>query len=404
MTSIVSNIPDELSVKDVIAATNMYCGSKADQQRMMDNPSFQSMYMILRGIQSMKGRNGAPLGYFGDTSYEEAQNLQALINNVCQYKTDENTWKDAAAKMNRQLTAALERGETTRRIGNDLPSMSARKRLAHLRMDPHYSVNHSDALSTTVIQMNKSLTRSKYLIPGNSSRSVRFSDYDLALDVRTLTYWLYAAANQMAADGITYANSDDGEFAEQAEQYMDKLVMTYVTGVKPKNLKYLETSAEDSKVPETVALGDDMLKLTHAEDISDNMVKVDGIGLLTKDAYVAAVRNAYDKAVAETNGKPSDQDIEHEFYVQMGVLTGKTFNTQTNAYDAETPIYDLAKIPTVNAPKKKAEPPVALKQTEKPVPTEKAAEQEKSVTTEEPQPDEKEEEEETPATVYGAGQ
>jgi hypothetical protein len=306
--------------------------------------------------------------------------------------------------MNSQLMAALERGETTRRVGNDLPSMSARKRLAHLRMDPHYSVNHSDALNTTVIQMNKALTRSKYLIPGNSSRSVRFSDYDLALDVRTLTYWLYAAANQMAADGITYANSDDGEFAEQAEQYMDKLVMTYVTGVKPKNLKYLETSAEDSKVPETVALGDDMLKLTHAEDISDNMVKVDGIGLLTKDAYVAAVRNAYDTAVAETKGKPSDQDIEHEFYVQMGVLTGKTFNTKTNAYDAETPIYDLAKIPRVNAPKKKAETPVVLKPTAKPVPTEKSAEQEKPVPTEEPQPEEKEEEEETPATVYGAGQ
>ena len=404
MTTMVSNIPDDLSVKDVIAATNMYCGSKADQQRMMANPSFKSMYMILRGIQSMKGRNGAPLGYFGDTSYEEAQNLQALINNVCQYKTDENTWKDAADKMNSQLMAALERGETTRRVGNDLPSMSARKRLAHLRMDPHYSVNHSDALSTTVIQMNKALTRSKYLIPGNSSRSVRFSDYDLALDVRTLTYWLYAAANQMAADGITYANSDDGEFAEQAEQYMDKLVMTYVTGVKPKNLKYLETSAEDSKVPETVALGDDMLKLTHAEDISDNMVKVDGIGLLTKDAYVAAVRNAYDTAVAETKGNPSDQDIEHEFYVQMGVLTGKTFNTKTNAYDAETPIYDLAKIPRVNAPKKKAEPPVVLKPNANPVPTEKAAEQEKPVTTEEPQSEEKEEEEETPATVYGAGQ
>lgn len=364
MTSLVAAIPDELSIKDVMAATMMYCGSRASQMQMMTRPSFKAMFSILRQFQNMNSQSGAPIGYFGDTSDAEVKNLQTLIENICSFKRSSKTWSEAAAKMKNQLMASIDEGNTSRRVGTDLPSSPARQRLAHLRMDPNYSVKHGLDSNVLVKKMNLALTRSNYLSQGKSSQTVRFTDYDLVIDVKTLVYWLYIASNQMLSSGVDMDDIYDEDFVNMAESYMDNIIMTYITGVSPKRLGYVKNSASESKVPESIVLGEDMMGLTNTKSVNSNMVYVDGVGLLTKDAYVAAVRTAYDMASAEANGKPSDQDIAQDFNVQMGVLTGKSYNRKTNSYDSEAPVYDVDKLPKVNRPKETKQPTV-IKQPEK---------------------------------------
>lgn len=368
VVSLVAAIPDELGIKDVMAATDMYCGSLADRRLMMERPGFKMMYAILHMLQSMKSRDGAPIGYFGDNSGDENKNLRAVVNSICRYRAKAKSWKEAAADLKEQLTKDMENGLVDRRVGEkDIPSQSARKRLAHLRMDPNYSVSHSDESHVVARNVMKALTRSKYLVPGNSSRTVVIADADLVIDLKTLYYWLNVIANQLNANDVDLENINDGEFTELSEDYMNQLVMTYITGVKPKYLAYLKKTAESSKVSEETALSADALSLAHAELIGDDLVKVGSIGILTKDAYVTAFKSAYDIAAKERGGNPSDQDIANAFVVQIGVLTGKKFNPESRAYDAETPMYDLSKpSPT---PKPKADAPTIAKRPEpKPTP------------------------------------
>lgn len=375
MAALVAAIPEDLSVKDVRTATEMYCGSLADQRLMMGRPGFKMMYAILHKLQSMKTSDGSPMGYFGDNSGDEKKNLQAVINSICVYRSKAGSWKEAAAAMKEYLTKVLATGATDRRVGaRDLPSQPARKKLAHLRMDPNYSVANSDKSHLIAQNVMKALTSSRYFVPGNSSRSVMIAGTGIVLDVKTLSYWLKVVANQMLKT-VNFEDIDDEKFTSVAEHAMDSLVMTYITGVKPKYLNYVTKSAESSKVSDDTALSEGALALTNAELAGDGFVKVAGIGLLTTDAYVAAFKTAYDTAAAEHDGKPSDQDIANAFVVQLGVLTGKTFNTKTKSYDAETPKYDLGKLGPVTRPANTAAPTVIKDKTDEPVPEPKADEQ-----------------------------
>jgi hypothetical protein len=372
---LVAAIPEDLSVKDVLTATEMYCGSLSDQRLMMGRPGFKMMYAILHKLQSMKTSDGSPMGYFGDNSGDEKKNIQAVINSICEYRSKAGSWKDAAAAMKEHLTKVLATGATDRRVGaNDLPSQPARKKLAHLRMDPNYSVANSDKSHLIAQNVMKALTSSRYFVPGNSSRSVMIAGTGIVLDVKTLSYWIKVVANQMLKT-VNFEDIDDKEFTSVAEHTMDSLVMTYITGVKPKYLNYVTKSAESSKVSDDTALSEGALALTNAELAGDGFVKVAGIGLLTTDAYVAAFKTAYDTAAAEHDGKPSDQDIANAFIVQLGVLTGKTFNTKTKSYDAETPKYDLGKLGPVTRPTNTAAPTVIKGKTDMPVPEPKADDQ-----------------------------
>lgn len=375
MSALVAAIPEDLSVKDVLTATEMYCGSLADQRLMMGRPGFKMMYAILHRLQSMKTSDGSPMGYFGDNSGDEKKNIQAVINSICEYRSKSGSWKAAAAAMKEHLTKVLATGATDRRVGaNDLPSQPARKKLAHLRMDPNYSVANSDKSHLIAQNVMKALTSSRYFVPGNSSRSVMIAGTGIVLDVKTLSYWIKVVANQMLKT-VNFDDIDDKEFTSVAEHTMDSLVMTYITGVKPKYLSYVTKSAESSKVSDDTALSEGALALTNAELAGDGFVKVAGIGLLTTDAYVAAFKTAYDTAAAEHDGKPSDQDIANAFIVQLGVLTGKTFNTKTKSYDAETPKYDLGKLGPVTRPTNTAAPTVIKGKTDMPVSDPKADDQ-----------------------------
>ena len=371
MTSLVAAIPDDLSIKGVMTATMMYCGSRESQKKMMTIPSFKAIYSILRQFQNMNSQSGAPIGYFGDTSDAEVKNLQTLIENICEFKRNSKTWSEAAEKMKIHLMDSIDEGITSRRVGTDLPSSPARQRLAHLRMNPNYSVKHGTDSSVLVKKMNLALTRSNYISQGKSSQMVRFTDYDLVIDVKTLVYWLYIASNQMISSGVDMDDIYDEDFVKMAESYMDNIIMMYITGVNPKYLGYVKASASDSKIPESIAFGDDLMELTHTQAVNSNMVRVDGVGLLTKEAYVAAVRTAYDMASDESNGKPSDQDIAREFNVQMGVLTGKSYNRKTNSYDSEAPVYDVDKLSKVNRPKENVQPTIIKQPVKAPTPSPK---------------------------------
>lgn len=367
MAALVAAIPEELGIKDVIKATNMYCGSLANRRSMMAIPGFKMMYAILHTLQSMKARDGAPIGYFGDNSGDENKNLQAVVNGICAYRAKAGSWKDAAEAMKTRMTKAMEQGLVDRRVGDDdLPSQSARKKLAHLRMDPNYSVSHSDKSNVVAQNVMNALTQSRYFVPGKSSRTVMINGTGVVLDVKTLSYWLNVVANQMLAN-VNLEDIDDAEFTDIAENNMNTLLMTYITGVKPKYLGYMTKSAESSKVSDETALSKDAMALAHAERVNDDFIKVDGIGVLTKDAYVAAFKTAYDNAASEHEGNPSDQDIAHAFIVQLGVLTGKKFNTETKTYDAEQPVYDLDKLGPVSRPTDSGAPTVVKEKKKEPV-------------------------------------
>ena len=332
MTRLVSAIPEQMSVADVVGAVNMYCGSLSQRQKMMADENTKVMYRILANLQSMSSEQGVPIGYFGDNRYEANQNLKSLFKVICSFKTADNTWDDVAERIGAIMSESVERGDRTRKVdGGPTPSQPARERIAHLRMNPYYSYRTSGDTQENFDEVQRILVNSGYAKPSKSGQSVKLPYDGVVIDKNTFRYWVGAIASDFEKNHIEI----DDEVAGDVFGYMDYMIMTLMTGIVPKWLDNMKADTKDVDLWKSENVRDVMkaiVKMYHPDIQLNRMVKLADFGYVTMDTFRTMCNYAYMKA-SETG--LTAQTVCENFKVAEEVLTRQSMDKEGK------PVYSL---------------------------------------------------------------
>ena len=294
ITSLLSHIPDNLSVDDLLSGVDKYCSNQLGKEEMSADPSLAKVLAIIEQLTKVETSTGISTGFWGNDSNEKKRNIQSIFNILASEPGD--NWEQRAASLRYDMMSKQEAGRNKLSIGKTTPSDIAEKRIAHLRMNPYYAVkaysNNSDDYKlmvqaiTSVGLITKVGSRVKLAIPG------------CVFDSNTFNYIIMMAINM--AKNTMYRFTRD-------EAFLNAL-MCYKSGVRmPSYLKMMDDvrgyiGSDDKEILGDIQKAEAIIKKHyHAEDYNMfGMVKDDN-GLFTYYAYLVLCTYAkFSKPVAST--------------------------------------------------------------------------------------------------------
>lgn len=284
ITELLGMIPNSIGKSELLNAVEMYNTNSLSQQKLARNDDLLKVVRIIDGLLKVDTATGIPTGFWGDTSTKRKDTIQTIFNQLCSYKTsDDVPWYDCATKIREKFMDKISRGGNQLSIGNTYTSDEAKRRIAHMRMNPYYAVS-GDITSQEYSSMMTSLM-TKNIIKDNG-RIVKLKYPGMSFDHKTFSYIVRVALSMK--DNLPISNPVD--------LFLTAL-MCVVSGIRVNKYKDLVGKAKQSidnsniDVDEICAKFDQIAELTVQH--FDEMVKT-RLGWFTDTAYMAICISSMD--------------------------------------------------------------------------------------------------------------
>lgn len=276
VTGLLAQIPEGMSPAEVHGAVRQYCGSEIDRKEMMKDPYKRVIYDIMERLQSVDSPSGIPLGFYGDDKAKRSKTLSNIFNLVLNSEFGDMSWEDRARVIRKRSHDMIERGGNLVGLRGEKsviePSEAAAGRIAHLRMNPFYSVDMKAVDSEEFTEMVKELKESGYIVKeGTTTIVLKYPK--MSLDNYLFAYIGMIAIGMHDRDKLPY------------DEAFDTALMCYLGEVRYPRYKELVSSLKsvmDADWSETEKKVDTLVNAEHF----GGLVRTT-LGWFTDEAYRA---------------------------------------------------------------------------------------------------------------------
>ena len=347
---ILSTIPDSVSVDDLMEYVEMYRTNQIGRAQLAHNPDSKPVIKAIEQLFQLDSSTGMPVGFWGDTSTQRYDTLQTIFERLCTAKGD--TWAERAQNLCNLTINALKSGKNILSIGAVKPSREARKRIAHMRMNPNYAVTKYDLTKQDAVDLINDVKQIG-LVNNIDGDIVKINLPGMTVDRRTFKYIVMMA--------IRFVN--DPSYKMDNIKAFATALMCYKTGVRMDD--YLELL--EDVVP--FMTSDDNAQLKHSahklidekyntqyfhnqQNADADMVKTN-LGWLTMTTYMVLI--AYAAQASEDTSKSHDivTDFEEGFdkIASSGTRSTdiKDIFVDTDDAESETVEDELGDVTTIGA-------------------------------------------------------
>jgi hypothetical protein len=185
MANILARIPASLSRKDVRVGTRKYCENQASQIDMMGS-DLRGLVSVIEHLLVLDTPTGIPTGIWGDDSTARKQHITDLMDRFSSRKTDDNTWVECAQEWYNDFVEKYKNGKRSIAFASILPCQAAMRRIAHLRVNPYYTMDIDEKYLDEVNALETDLVDDGIIVKNGNFVKLKYPG--LTFDRNTFTY------------------------------------------------------------------------------------------------------------------------------------------------------------------------------------------------------------------------
>jgi hypothetical protein len=185
MANILARIPASLSRKDVRVGTRKYCENQASQIDLMGS-DLRGLVSVIEHLLVLDTPTGIPTGIWGDDSTARKQHITDLMDRFSSRKTDDNTWVECAQEWYNDFVEKYKNGKRSIAFASILPCQAAMRRIAHLRVNPYYTMDIDEKYLDEVNALETDLVDDGIIVKNGNFVKLKYPG--LTFDRNTFTY------------------------------------------------------------------------------------------------------------------------------------------------------------------------------------------------------------------------
>ena len=185
MANILARIPSDLSKDDVLKGTEMYCSDQSSKIEMMKG-SMSGLVSVIEHLLVLDTPTGIPTGIWGDDSTTRKKHITDLMARFASRKTNDNTWVDCAQEWYNDFIEKYKKGKRSIAFASILPCQSAMRRIAHLRMNPYYTMDIDENYLDDVRKLEEDLAENGIILKRGNFVKLKYPG--MTFDRNTFNY------------------------------------------------------------------------------------------------------------------------------------------------------------------------------------------------------------------------
>ena len=235
ITELFSKIPDSIDPNTLHNVVVDYMKNQAARERLAMNDDYRVVMSVIENMFRLDTATGIPTGFWGDDSTDRRTTIIKLFEELIRQRNEENdTWAKAADAVGATLMKSISEGRVDVAVGNRVfPTRAAKRRLAHLRMNPYYAVDLRQDFVDEYKKLVDKLTSTKVIVKNGSSIKLKYPG--ISLDRNTFGYIVKMALN--------WENVIEADVVER----FFLALMCYLSGVRINKYMSLERKADALK-------------------------------------------------------------------------------------------------------------------------------------------------------------